>query len=776
MAEIVIKLVNGDLAGQTAQTLSKNYNEAALAAKKAAIGTQEWVDAQAKLGDAKKLLQDNKDQIEATTKASGSLKQSFLGILDQIPGFSQIRSAMQGATSGVGGLTSGFGFLKGAIAATGIGLLVLAVTTLVMWFSKTEVGANVLGGSMRAIGAIVNVLFGKLMEIGKALFAAFQNPKQLLIDLVDFIGNNLLNRLKAFVVIWDGIKNFDLKKVTDGFIQLGTGVTNATDKLAALGNEIGEAAKEGYNFVQVMDDIEDRQAAMEVTAKKNENLVNQLLLQAKNVGKTFEDRIAILDKADAITRKSYAAQLSLSAEYLKAVNAEIDAEKKQQGVTEDTDEMRDKRKDAELKYLEIQGQGIELEEKIANRREQILGKQEKADEKTAAAEKKRLEDEEKARQNILELRASDQEKGEKQEIDSILAATKGKIDALVGSESQITEQRALLEDIAQRQIQAVKDKYAEEAAKNLRKQLDVENETKLTAEVAILNDKFLAGQISNQQYVALSEKAVRDSEQRKLAIIKQSVGTQTKEYQDQFKKILDQDAKFAEQHAKQVTQATASTASTLANVFGELAAMQNQGSEAAKELMVAQAIMATISGSINAYTSTAQIPIVGPILAPIAAAVAFATGISNVNKIKNTPLPKQPAYQKAQYGMVLSGPSHADGGINVNAEGDELIMTKGVYRDPMLRSIASRLNVAGGGISFETGGPVNPYSDASRAPMASNAANNRSGSDLIDYNKLAAFMDAQMDKKIKTIKVINVATETEATLKTINDIKAEANA
>ena len=159
MAEIVIKLVNGDLAGQTAQTLSKSYNEAALAAKKVAIGTQEWVDAQAKLGDAKKLLQDNKDQIEATTKASGSLKQSFLGILDQIPGFSQIRSAMQGATSGVGGLTSGFGVLKGAIAATGIGLLVLAVTTLVMWFSKTEVGANVLGGAMRAIGAVVGCPF-----------------------------------------------------------------------------------------------------------------------------------------------------------------------------------------------------------------------------------------------------------------------------------------------------------------------------------------------------------------------------------------------------------------------------------------------------------------------------------------------------------------------------------------------------------------------------------------------------------------------------------------
>jgi hypothetical protein len=62
-------------------------------------------------------------------------------------------------------------------------------------------------------------------------------------------------------------------------------------------------------------------------------------------------------------------------------------------------------------------------------------------------------------------------------------------------------------------------------------------------------------------------------------------------------------------------------------------------------------------------------------------------------------------------GGVLRGPSHAQGGIplfsrrtgrplGAEAEGDEIILAKGVYRNPVLRAQASALNVAGGGRSF----------------------------------------------------------------------------
>lgn len=75
-------------------------------------------------------------------------------------------------------------------------------------------------------------------------------------------------------------------------------------------------------------------------------------------------------------------------------------------------------------------------------------------------------------------------------------------------------------------------------------------------------------------------------------------------------------------------------------------------------------------------------------------------------------------------GGVLKGASHRAGGINLGggneAEGNEIVLTKGVYANPGLRSIASDLNVAGGGKKFASGGVI---TSANIAPSASSLSN-----------------------------------------------------
>jgi hypothetical protein len=65
--------------------------------------------------------------------------------------------------------------------------------------------------------------------------------------------------------------------------------------------------------------------------------------------------------------------------------------------------------------------------------------------------------------------------------------------------------------------------------------------------------------------------------------------------------------------------------------------------------------------------------------------------------------------QQFAEGGVVQGPSHARGGVQMwhrngahlgEMEGDEIILAKGVYRNPKLRAQASALNVAGGGRPF----------------------------------------------------------------------------
>lgn len=63
--------------------------------------------------------------------------------------------------------------------------------------------------------------------------------------------------------------------------------------------------------------------------------------------------------------------------------------------------------------------------------------------------------------------------------------------------------------------------------------------------------------------------------------------------------------------------------------------------------------------------------------------------------------------QKLALGGIANGPSHAQGGINIGGgqeiEGGEGIINKRSMMNPALRSIASAVNVAGGGISFDNG-------------------------------------------------------------------------
>jgi hypothetical protein len=129
----------------------------------------------------------------------------------------------------------------------------------------------------------------------------------------------------------------------------------------------------------------------------------------------------------------------------------------------------------------------------------------------------------------------------------------------------------------------------------------------------------------------------------------------------------------------------------------EIARMTKASRKEAHNMAIAAAVVQMLQGALAAYQSASAVPIVGVALGPIAAAAALAFGAAQVAQI---------SAQKFADGGVLVGPSHSEGGIPVSvdgrggyeAEGGEIVLTKGVYRDPHLRQIASDINVAGGGV------------------------------------------------------------------------------
>ncbi|EKB6958521.1 hypothetical protein OOY80_003796 [Salmonella enterica subsp. enterica serovar Cerro] len=77
------------------------------------------------------------------------------------------------------------------------------------------------------------------------------------------------------------------------------------------------------------------------------------------------------------------------------------------------------------------------------------------------------------------------------------------------------------------------------------------------------------------------------------------------------------------------------TGDAFGDMAGNIGAALGEASTAYKAFAIAQATIATYTSAIEAYKSTAAIPVVGPFLAPVAAAAAVAAGVANIGKIRS---------------------------------------------------------------------------------------------------------------------------------------------
>src|SRR5690554_3932733 len=111
------------------------------------------------------------------------------GFLDRITGGAF--SAFSGMYSGVLKATKGMKGLKVAIASTGIGVLVIALGSLVIYFIKSEEGQKKLTVAMEVAKDMIGVFSGYLEKLGAWLVDVWNNPKAALNSFVDAIKNKI---------------------------------------------------------------------------------------------------------------------------------------------------------------------------------------------------------------------------------------------------------------------------------------------------------------------------------------------------------------------------------------------------------------------------------------------------------------------------------------------------------------------------------------------------------------------------------------------------------
>lgn len=752
MAEIVVKLVNGELAGKTMQSITKEVNAAAQALKKAEIGTQAWVDANKRLEEAKGLQEDLKKQIQSTAAASDMLKAAW----NKLPGaqfFNAIGDALGTARSGVGGLVRSMGILKTAIISTGIGALVVLLGSLYAWFTKTERGGDLLAKASSAIGAAWSVLIDR--------------------------GSKLIDALIAF-----GSGNWS--EAADKFAEATSGVVD----------EIVRETQAAWDLADALDALEELEGKMIVVRSRAKEQISELRRLAKDEDVDLNKRIAAIRQAISVTEMLNQKELEAKeGRILQALQVrDLDELTKNYGVTlkellanaeniltvdnlglgESTQDDLNKAFEAIAAYNEQLASSND-EQRTLMKDLNTLRKKDTAEnvkdikeilKEEQAAAKLRME----IRQNIEDLTIAAMQEGADKQIAQINLDAQRKMETISGTEDEISIQMRLIEEQRHAAIEAVRAKLAEDAKKAAIKRALDTADLIYTEESNLIKEQYLNGQINIIEFGNQEAELALQTEQKKLDILKAAHGEQSLEYQRAYGEFLMHTQAFNDQKSQIESQALMGSLGTMAGFFGSMAGLYEQGSAQYKQFAIAQAIVSTIQSAINAYMSASAIPVVGTALAPIAAAAALAAGYAQVRQIRQT---KIASPVKKELGGPLVGPRHSQGGIPIEAEGGEFIFSRKAVQAlgvGNLTAINDRYTRR-----MATGGPTDPFERNVNGIRSSTSSSSTTTASMgVPGDEVYKMIDA-INRRIDRIKVHVVATEIQEVVTNIDEIKADVN-
>jgi hypothetical protein len=122
----------------------------------------------------------------------------------------------------------------------------------------------------------------------------------------------------------------------------------------------------------------------------------------------------------------------------------------------------------------------------------------------------------------------------------------------------------------------------------------------------------------------------------------------------------------------------------------EIAKMKNEANRKMFAMQVIQAVAQTAMAAINAYSSAAQVPMIGYILAPIAAAMAVAAGAIQIAAIKKQQQASE-AQGYAEGGYTPKGPKDMEVGV---VHAGEWVASQALVNSPVARPMIDALDYA----------------------------------------------------------------------------------
>jgi len=246
------------------------------------------------LGDATKDLSKDVDGVsKSSDNLGGSVDAMTGGALGNFKKF----------TGGLKTIALGFKGIGGAIAASGIGLIVVTIAAVTAAFKSTEAGQNKFSKLMGMIGAVTGVLTDRLAAFGRLVIDVFTKPKQVLKDFRDAIKEYVTDQIAL---------------VTDGLGLLGSAI-----KKAFSGDFSGALEDAGAGMKKLLVETSPVYQAVNALADATKGLVKEMTEEARMAGIIADQRA----KADKLDRALILDRAIANRERAKLLEQAIDKEK-----------------------------------------------------------------------------------------------------------------------------------------------------------------------------------------------------------------------------------------------------------------------------------------------------------------------------------------------------------------------------------------------------------------------------------------------------------------
>ncbi len=657
------------------------------------------------------------------------------GIITKLTAFGAAARAQAAATvastAATGGATKGLKLFRLALIGTGIGAIVIGLGLLVAAFASTQKGIDFITRKLKPF----QVAFEKIVDfLQKKALKAFENPKQALKDLGDFIVGQFTNRIKALKNIFTGVGGALKSLVTGDF----AGVKRSLKEIGSNIVDFGTGVEN--TIAKTINTVEDLQIALD-NIKKTANQLTDLEINAEEIEIRNAELIPALEREAEALKLIAANTLKTAAERKKAGLQAIEVLNKIAKAEGELIDSQVKRQEIENTLNDTGREGLREIAELRAKNDVIIAARDKktkliqgqiisAIKEEIAAEKKKGDEIKKANANANKIldklrdentlaAIADANERAKKELEIALEASEAELKLLKVSKTLKKEIAAELQKEFNREIAAI-DKAAKEEQDKIDEEDKLKDILKLQADAEAREELAVLEAEGLQEMGDAKLELLRVQQENELAQFKGSkeeIALLEAQHQQKIQALEKQTRDIQIKSNLEKAKSFGNLFSTIAGLFEDNASLQKAAALFQIGVDTAVALAGAVRQAQTAGPFPANIAAIGIGVTAVLANIAKAKQILSGASFEEGGIAIEGGNIPASGGMI-TGKTHADGGVKFNMgggaigeaqKGEAYIVNIG--GNPLIKQAASNLNVAGGGKAFTDGGVTHRFQD-----------------------------------------------------------------